>query len=167
MSNSLRPRNWGELRAIGNLEVLKVSYLMLLVVPIATTQPTVIRWLGFKPWLLTVLFFASLFLAMAKLIYDLRCPVVIKRFASPNDLYDRMIRIKYFSLKSCPDDVFNASYEHCKTKYKTDVDLHRASRLACTYLFALSAALFFVGIVNRAWIVTVALVDSIRTAFSS
>src|SRR5262245_38504155 len=105
--------NWWKLRSVGNLKVLKVSYVVLVVIPLLSHYQKVIDFLGFKPWFLAAVFFGSLFLALANLVYDVACPTIVKRFASGNDLYEKMLSIKEKSAALYPTDTFDASLGHC------------------------------------------------------
>ena len=143
--------NWWSLRRVGNIAVLKVSYAALIAIPFLTR--TDVGVLGFKPWLLADVFFASLLLALANLIYDTSCPSVVKRFASPNDLYHRMLAIRKLSAALYPNDSFDASLKHCTDKYKQDSASRPILRHICSASYVLSGGLFLCFFANRSWIV--------------
>jgi multidrug efflux pump subunit AcrB len=144
---------WANLRAVGNLRFLKVSYILLVFVPVLTSNNGVTEFLGFAPWVLAVTFFASLFLALANVIYDVGCPAIIKRFESPNDLYERMLQIRELSQKLYPGDGFEASLHHCKEAYKRASTKNRYLRVACGSSYWVSVVLFVVLFANRAYVV--------------
>lgn len=145
--------NWWKLRSVGNLYVLKVSYVILIVSPLLTKSEHITRFLDIEPWLLAILFLASFSLALANLVYDIWCPIIIKRFPSPNDLYARMLEIKKLALWIYPDDDFKASLNHCKSAYETQSKSRWAARLACTLLFLISGAAFLVVFSYRGYVV--------------
>lgn len=145
--------NWWSLRAAGSLYVLKVSYLVLLVVPLLSAHQALIDALGVPHWFAATLFLASLSLALANLVFDIWCPTIVKRFASPNDLYERMLQIRRLSFWLYPDDLFDASLEHCKAAYNAESKSLCFARWACTILFFISAAAFLVVFAYRTWLV--------------
>ena len=63
--------NWWKLRSVGNLYILKVSYVVLVVVPLLSKQDAIAELLGLERWLLATLFMASFSLAIANLVYDI------------------------------------------------------------------------------------------------
>src|SRR5437868_14861468 len=86
--------NWWKLRSAGNLYILKISYPVLLAMPLVSRYKEISQWLGIYNWTLLVTFFGSIALAMADLFYDLFCPIIVKRFDSPNTPYKEMLDIK-------------------------------------------------------------------------
>lgn len=138
--------NWLKLRPVGNLIFLKVSYLAILFVPLIEDNSLLLSIAGTSKVDIVLIYLSSISLAVANLLYDLKCPVVIKRFESPNDLYLKMLEIKDLSEKHYPDDSFNASLEHCKRKFssdkRADPDIGRISRLLF-YLALLTYLLVF------------------------
>lgn len=139
---------WWNLRSIGNLKVLKVSYFALAFIPILA-ENRFLSWIGGDKIVLFCSFFGSLLLALANLLYDIVCPEIVKRFASPNDLYEKMLEIKKLSDELYPEDNFNASYEHCKNKYYSDSQSKQEMRFFCALMFWLSGIFFAVVILNR------------------
>jgi hypothetical protein len=145
---------WAGLRSVGNLRFLKVSYVLLVFIPVLTTQNALTSFLGFDQWLLAVTFFASLSLAIANVLYDVACPTLVKRFASPNDLYERMLQIAKLSQALYPDDKFSASLQHCKDAYARESGRNRTVRVVCWATYLISVVLFIVLFGNRAYVVT-------------
>lgn len=153
--------NWWSLRSVGNLAVLKVSYAVLLVVPILSEHDKLVRFLGLELWLLVVLFVASLSLALANLAYDIWCPTIVKRFASPNDLYARMLEIADLSRRLSSGDNFDASLQHCKDAYGAAAQSRSIARWACTVFFLLSGAGFAAIFSYRTYVVFAAWLRSV------
>ena len=145
--------NWWKLRSVGNLYVLKVSYVVLIIAPLLSKHEQITRFLDIQSWLLAVLFLASLSLALANLVYDIWCPIIIKRFPSPNDLYARMLEIKKLTLWLYPEDQFDASLAHCRSAYEAQSKSRWAARWVCTILFLISGAAFLVVFSYRAFVV--------------
>lgn len=86
---------WSQLSAVGNVSVLKFSYLSVVAIPV---MATVVEWLNAIPklaaWHLTPLslswppalfFFGSVVLALATLLQEIGCPPLIKSFRSAAD----------------------------------------------------------------------------------
>ncbi len=97
-------------------------------------------------------FFSSVSLALANLLYDIRCPAIVKRFASRNDLYSEMLRIKQLSAAIYPDDKFDGSLDHCTKAYSREASSFPWSRLTCTWMFILSGALFLIVLTYRVYL---------------
>ena len=153
--------NWWKLRSVGNLYVLKVSYAVLILAPLLSRHEGIIGFLDIQPWLLSTLFFASFSLALANLVYDIWCPTIIKRFASPNDLYARMLEIKKLAFWLYPNDNFDASLNHCIDSYTDHSQSRWAARWACTILFLASGVAFLVVFSYRAFVVFESLLRSL------
>ncbi len=145
--------NWWSLRSVGSLYVLKVSYIVLLVVPLLSKHDELIRALGLPHWFVATLFLASFSLALANLIYDIWCPTIVKRFASPNDLYEKMLQIRKLTVLLYPADDFDASLGHCKSAYGEASGSLTLARYVCTLMFFISGAAFAVVFGYRAWLV--------------
>lgn len=145
--------NWWQLRAAGNLYVLKISYAALVLIPLLSNHQELASRLDLAPWLMAVLFTASFTLALANLIYDVGCPTIVKRFASPNDLYDKMLDIRERTAKLYPDDAFGASIQHCKRAYEGASHSRTVLRWVCSLLFGLSAISFAIIFGYRAFVV--------------
>ena len=144
---------WGSLRSVGNLYVLKVSYAVLVLVPLLSKHDNVITFLGMSSCWLAILFTASFSLAVANLVYDIRCPVIIKRFASPNDLYEKMLQIKALSESLYPRDDFKADLTHCKGAYREASGSRCFARYWCTFFFITSSLFFAIIFIYRAYVV--------------
>ncbi len=144
---------WWHLRSVGNLKVLKVSYAVLVLVPVLSHYETVVSYLGIKPWFLAAVFFASLFLALANLIYDIACPTIVKRFASPNDLYREMLVIRELAARMYPLDEFDASLDHCVPAYRDAANERPWSRFLCATFYFAAGILFAIIFAYRSWLV--------------
>lgn len=143
---------WRTLRSIGSNPLFKVSYLALATIPIISKIITYFN-LESEYLFFAALYFGSLFFAFGNLIYDLFCPIVIKRFESPNDLYDKMLDITAKQKIHYPEDEWNGSYEH-------SVSAYNKFNLSKPFFCHLSALLYFIGIVllvyvvfERSWLV--------------
>ena len=145
---------WWHLRSVGNLKALKVSYIALALVPVVV-ENRMLSWIGGDKSVLFCTFFGSLFLALANLVYDIMCPTVIKRFESPNDLYQKMLEIRKLSLDTYYGEEFDASKEHCFKKYHSDSRSYPRVRLVCVSLFVSSAVLLGYVVLNRSYRVVV------------
>ncbi len=152
-------RNWWQLRSVGNLKFLKLSYLALASVPFLRQHEYLVQFLGVRMWFLTTVFFASVALALANLIYDIECPHIIKRFESPNDLYARMLHIKRLSLQLYPGDDFDATLAHCKTAYVNQSYDKPFWRIVCSLLYLGSGLLYGVVLGYRLLVVSQALLS--------
>src|SRR5687767_5738717 len=109
--------NWWTLKPVGKFPLLKVSYISLIALPFISSFQEFLDFLGLSRFIQFCTFFASFLLALANLAFDIGCPVIIRRFDSPNDLYRSMLEIKTFSHFNYPEDKFNATFDHCKNSY--------------------------------------------------
>jgi len=135
--------NWWNLRSVGNLLVLKVSYPVLALTPFISQYRELSKFLHvYNNKITLVAFFGSLFLASANLLYDVFCPVIVKRFDSPNTTYKEMLDIKLRSIIAQPDDTFDASLEHCKRAYNRFSESSRVLGSVCAICYLLAVALF-------------------------
>jgi hypothetical protein len=123
-------------------------------VPFLNQHQFLIDLLSIKMWFLSTIFFASIFLACANLIYDIVCPNVVKRFESPNDLYMRMLEIKEKSVLLYPADNFDSSINHCKIAYNRMSFEKPYWRMACSLLYLGSGCLFGVVLAYRLLVVS-------------
>lgn len=152
--------NWWRLRPVGNLKALKVSYAVLFLAPLLSQYDSIARYLGISTGVVTASFFASLFLALANLLYDVFCPTIIKRFDSPNDLYHEMLTIKEKSAALYPADRFDASRAHCMRAYNVMSGDRAGWGMTCAALY-LASACFFAGIMlSRVRIVACDLIET-------
>lgn len=140
---------------LGNIKALKVSYVALAVVPIVA-ESRLLSWVGGDKSVLFAVFFGSLFLALANLLYDIFCPVIVKRFASPNDFYKAMLEIRDLSDRLYPNDDFKAFLAHCGKRYRDDAAVHPHIRAWCANLFLLSGVLLGYVVLHRATLVVMA-----------
>jgi hypothetical protein len=146
--------NWALLRSVGNVGILKISYLALAATPFLTKFKAIGRYLNlYDTDIILATFFAGILLGAANLLYDIKCPVIIKRFDSPNDLYKDMLQIKALQLTTYPNDAFQADYEHCRSAYRRLAVSDRAYGISCAILYGFSALLFLFILLDR--IVTV------------
>lgn len=141
--------SWPTLRAVGNLRVLKVSYVALAMIPFVKPIIQSLAAYGLDPSMAARTYFAALSLAVANLIYDISCPSIIKRFESPNDLYERMLGIKLLSAAMYPKDMFEADIEHCVRAYKRAARATPAARFAVALLLATAGILLGLLILER------------------
>lgn len=132
---------WHYLRPVGNLAVLKISYITLIVIP-ALSGNRLVNLIKTDSRILFFTFFANLFLALANFVYDVWCPVLIKRFSSPNDLYEKMLEIRKLSVELYPHDNFKADFVHCENKLIKDTISKPILRWLCSLLFITSGILF-------------------------
>ena len=150
---------WYDLREVGNLKFLKAAYIALAVVPFLTKHAVVTQYLEIPRWYLATIFFGSVFLAVANLIYDIRCPTIVKRFASPTELYRERLEIKLLSLQAYPTDDFNAQVEHCTESYRSESKARPLGRFLCSVLYNVSGLLFAVVLGYRLYLVTIFCLD--------
>lgn len=111
--------NWITLRAVGGIAVLKVSYAAVIALPIVASNSLLAGALGLSSWEIALVYFSSVTLACANLLYDIFCPAILKRFNSPNDLYHKMLEIRALSKEQYPEDNFEASLQHCKDAFSS------------------------------------------------
>lgn len=89
------PKRWEDLKTFGSSRVIRTAYFWFVFVPIAAKliapiagQETMIWGLRLHiglPFSWQCFFFAALFFSAANLIYDVRCPWIIKRFSLPGE----------------------------------------------------------------------------------
>lgn len=89
------PRTWEGLKAFGSSRAIRTAYFWFLFVPIAAKllaplagKKTVVWGLELHitlPFTWQCFFFAAVCFSAANLIYDIRCPWIIKRFAQPSE----------------------------------------------------------------------------------
>ena len=115
-----------------------MSYIALAAIPIISKIITYFN-LRSEYLFFAALYFGSLFFAVGNLMYDLFCPIVIKRFASPNDLYDKMLDITAKQKTFYPDDEWDGSYEH-------SVSAYNKFNLSKPFFCHISALLYSIGI---------------------
>jgi hypothetical protein len=146
--------NWWSLRSVGNLSVLKVSYPALILTPYISEYKELSEWLHINNnKIMLSAFFAGLSLAIANLLYDVFCPVIVKRFDSPNTMYRTMLEIKQLSRVAEPYDKFDASLEHCTTSYNRFAEANAVAGCGCAVFYMISVTLFGFIFADRVWIV--------------
>jgi len=129
---------WTMFKALNNMQFLRISYLILVGVPIvASIQST--DWgsfFGELPKSVRLGYFSSLLLSVAHMLYQGYCPQIIKRFESPNDLYRDMLEIKALQVQHLPEDEgFSFSIEHCRTGFDQAKLANWGARLLCGILY--------------------------------
>ena len=126
---------------LGNIRFLRVSYAVLVFVPIIIVISVKL------PFSLLIGYFASLFLSVAHMIYQWRCPEIIKRFDSPNDLYRDMLEIKALQKQYLPVDTkFDFDIVHCRENFTNYNTLYPVARLICSVLY-FDGIIFAAGII--------------------
>ncbi len=143
---------WTQMRLLGNIHFLKVSYLVLAGVPLlALIQHQISsRWQVFQnmPLLMQLTYFSSLLLSIAHMLYQGYCPQIIKRFDSPNDLYRDLLQIKALQAQYLPGDrAFAFDIEHCRRGFAANNLKYWLARLLCAVFYVGGAALF-VGVMT-------------------
>lgn len=137
------------MRILGNIEFLKVSYVVLLFVPfLALVQHTVplpeyLQSLRKLPLILRLVYFSSLLLSCAHMVYQGWCPSIIKRFDSPNDLYRDMLQIKALQTQYVPNDTgFTFDIAHCRDGFDDSNVRYFVARIGCSLLYVGGVLLF-------------------------
>ncbi len=146
---------WKSLDNLAHIQFLKVSYLVLVLVPFVALVQHEATWLPEElrrmPLIFRFLYFSSLLLSLAHMIYQGWCPTIIKRFDSPNDLYREMLKIKALQSLFLPGDThLNFDLNHCRDRF-AEYDFQRPpARLACATCYGIGAALFLVVVALQA-----------------
>ena len=154
---NIGPMTWQQLRAVGNIRVLKASYAAFVAVPFLAKTDLMRDTLGFNNVVLASGYFAFLLLAVANLVYDLACPAIVKRFASPNDLYREMLVIKNMARRAYPCDNFEGSLSHCITAYRNAAKKSNFLRSVATVTFLAAGTSMAILVVERTIAVIVGL----------
>jgi hypothetical protein len=139
---------WTSLRPVGKFPLFKVSYIVLLGVPLLS-KVIVFFDVHTDTWFFAALYFGNLAMALGNLVFDVFCPAIIKRFGSPNDLYDRMLDIAAKQRQSYPEDVWTGNLEHSWAAYGRENRSRRFVRVACGILFFIGFLLLLYVTVNR------------------
>lgn len=146
--------NWWKLRSVGNLAVLKISYGALAAAPFLTKFKVIGQALNlYDDNIVLASFLGGILLGAANLFYDIGCPVIIKRFDSPNVLYKEMLQIKVLSLLGDRPDAFDATLGHCRTAYVREATANKGLGLVSGILFSLAAAFFLFVLLDRIYTV--------------
>lgn len=146
---------WKSLDGVSHIQFLKVSYLVLTVVPFValiqyefTSLPLQLRHM---PPIIRLLYFSSLFLSLAHMMYQGWCPPIIKRFDSPNDLYRALLEIKALQVQYLPTDAkFDFHIEHCRANFITSNLEHTFARIVCGILYMAGGLLFLIVVALQA-----------------
>lgn len=131
--------NWWRLRAAGDIGFLKFSYLVLIAAPLLGKHQEILDSLQIEWWYLGIIYVANFSLALANILYDAACPTIVKKFASPNELYERMLTIRELAARAYPNDGFDATLAHCTAAYRMACDSRRVAAWACFTFFFVSA----------------------------
>jgi hypothetical protein len=140
---------WKSLDGLSHIEFLKISYVVLLLIPfVALVQhevPQLPESLRRLPLVFRLLYFSSLFLSLAHMIYQGWCPPIIKRFDSPNDLYRAMLEIKALQTQyRSTDTEFAFDIKHCREGFVERNYANGFARLVCTAFYFVGGGLFLV-----------------------
>lgn len=133
---------------LGNIQFLRISYVVLIVVPlVASLRSTALNaFFGELPLTMRLGYIAALLLSFAHMVYQGFCPQVIKRFESPNDLYRDMLEIKVLQQHCLPNDSqFTFDITHCRDSFTTKNLSNWGARLVCGLLYV-------AGIIIVIWI---------------
>lgn len=140
---------WKSLDGFSHIQFLKVSYVVLVLVPFVALLQHEATWLpeGIKhmPLIFKLLYFSSLLLSLAHMIYQGWCPPIIKRFDSPNDLYHELLKIKALQSQYLPrDQEYDFDITHCRKNYQNYNYRYWFARSACGVFYLFGAFLFLV-----------------------
>jgi hypothetical protein len=145
---------WTSLKMLGNIYFLRVSYVILVGVPIlaAYKNTPLNQVFDGVPIILKLGYLSSLLLSMAHMLYQGYCPEIIKRFESPNDLYRSLLEIKALQVQYIPSDhdKFDFSIEHCRQNF--DIKNEKTSEIQlviCGFLYYIGGVLFALVILER------------------
>jgi hypothetical protein len=139
---------WKQLSMLGNIQFLRISYVVLIIVPlVASVRFNALNsFFGELPLTMRLGYFAALLLSFAHMVYQGFCPQIIKRFESPNDLYRDMLQIKALQAQYLPNDAgFDFDVAHCREGFTSANLANWGARLVCGLLYG-------VGIVIVIWI---------------
>jgi len=141
--------NWARLRFIGNLRVLTISYIIGIFLALPKTLGTEISAYLRHPWIIWPLVLFVICVGLGNVIYELACPVIVKKFESPAVFYENQLRIKKLQKETYPDDPFDASLYHVGTAYYDDLKTYPPLRWCACILYGIGLlALLFLLIVN-------------------
>ncbi len=137
-----KPRlTWWHLRPIGSFPLLKFSYLALLALPLISKFALFFGAQGYLRFF-AALYFGSLSLALGNLIFDIFCPAIIKRFASPNDLYVHMLDVALKQQQCYPQDAWVGNLRHSRDAYNRESLSAPGLRYLSFTLYGFGALLF-------------------------
>jgi hypothetical protein len=147
---------WKSLDNLGNVYFLRVSYVVLVGVPlVAVIQERAVQEL-FKgvPLTLRLGYLSSVLLSVAHMLYQAFCPQVVRRFDSPNDLYRDMLAIKALQHQYLPTDTgFTFDISHCRDGFDRANRARPFARLCCGVLYCVGLALFAWLVIERSLLV--------------
>ena len=141
--------SWKSLDGFSHIQFLKVSYLVLLLVPFVALVQHEAVWLpeGLRrmPLIFRLVYFSSLLLSLANMIYQGWCPPIIKRFDSPNDLYHELLKIKALQSQYLTGDPgLKFSLDHCRKNFTEYNFLYPFARISCSWFYVCGGLLFLV-----------------------
>ena len=143
---------WVSFKSLSNIVFLKISYAVLVGVPILATV-TGSGWGQYfisLPITLRLGYFSSLLISLAHMIYQGYCPQIIKRFESPNDLYRDLLEIKSLQSQYLPNDEgFSFDIAHCRSSYTSANHRYWFARLLCTLFYWSGIALVALVVIER------------------
>ncbi len=116
-AKSLTYIKWTSFLVLGNILFLKISYFILIGVPLFAAYQNLDLTHLFEgvPYTLKLGYLSSLFISIAHMIFQGFCPQIIKRFESPNDMYRDMLEIKSLQTQYLPNDTnFSFDINHCR-----------------------------------------------------
>jgi hypothetical protein len=146
---------WTQMRLLGNIQFFKVSYAVLIAVPLlALLQhylPSLPDAFRNMPLLLRLTYFSALILSCAQMVFQGFCPTIIKRFDSPNDLYRDLLQIKALQVQYLSDDkTFDFGIKHCRDNFQHKDLQYWFARILCGGFYITGIGLFAVVIVIQA-----------------
>lgn len=147
---------WKQLSMLGNIQFLRISYAVLIIVPLVASLrfTTLSTFFDEVPLTMRLGYFASLLLSFAHMLYQGFCPQIIKRFESPNDLYRDMLQIKALQTQYLPaDEGFKFDIDHCRDGFTSANLANRGARLMCGLLYVAGIALVVWIAIERSLVV--------------
>jgi hypothetical protein len=153
---ALKRFQWKRLSTLRNIQFLRISYAVLVVVPlIATVQSTSLgSFFQGLPLTMRLGYLASLLLSLAHMIYQGYCPQIIQRFESPNDLYRDMLEIKALQTQHLASDTgFTFDIAHCRSSFMAANHASWGARLFCGLLYWGGVGLVLWVILERSLVV--------------
>jgi hypothetical protein len=148
LNSQLSRWHWGRLRFIGNLRVLSVSYIIgaAVALPKLLGQEDILDYLH-NPYIIWPLGIFVVGVSLGNLIYELFCPVIIKKFENLPVFYENQLRIKKIQKETYPGDPFNASLLHVGREYIKELGSGAVARFLALGLYVVSAlALLFLAV---------------------
>lgn len=141
---------WRTLRPVGNFALFKVSYIVLVGVPLISR---ILPHLNLNDMHTHVFFFSlyfgTLLFAIGNLLFDAFCPTLIKRFESPNDLYKAMLDVTEKQQRLYPEDDWIGTKKHSREGYETQNKSRRAVCVFTFWLYVLGGILLGIVLVER------------------